>query len=261
MAYILKQSAKGYYTSLDAKNMRNSNSTVPPGTYEVYNTANDCVNITTNKNVPGWWINETESPSAPADTSESGVSGSDTDNLSDVPYDGNNASTIYTKNPHYVHPLKDETVTLYITNLLTTTTMEIDVTPNSFSESNTSNFDGQEIRGRSSIVQGYNSTGPRNVSISFTLYDDYCYYGLLNTINFLKGLMFPLYSAGFTTPPQAYIKFGNHISMKCFINVDIAYSGPKRDGILVSADISLSLSELRNDSLPVTSIEKGGEFI
>ena len=269
MSYVLKTTAKGYYTSLDAKNKRNSNSTVPPGTYEVYNRYNGVVNITRNKNYPGWWINESESPSTPPNVSNSGASNSagisstsqNNTTGDNIPYTGNNTSTVYEKNPHYIHPLKDDSVIMYISNLVSGTTMEMDVSPTSFSESNKSNFDGQEIRGRSSVIHGYNSTGPRTVSMSFTLYDDYCYYGLKNTINFINGLMFPSYAAGFVTPPQAYVKYGNMISMRCFITADVTYDGPLREGMQISAAINLTLTEIRNDSMSVHQVEQGGQYI
>lgn len=265
MSYVLKTSAKGYYTSLDAKNKVNSNSIVPAGTYEVYNRANGVVNITRRAGQMGWWINESESPSAPSTISGSGVTanaGSSSNTASgNIPYTGSNKATVFAKNPHYVHPVKDNSVVLYITNIVTGTTIEIDVTPSSFSENNKANFDGQEIRGRSNVLQGFNSTGPRTASLSFTLYDDYCYYGIRNTINFLKALNYPNYSSGFVSPPLAYIKYGKMLAMRCFISADITYDGPIREGEIISASISLSLTEITNESMSAQQIEQGKDYL
>lgn len=56
-SYILQRSVPGYVSSIDAASTRNSNSTVPPGTYYVFNQARGMVNITRTPGVPGWWIN------------------------------------------------------------------------------------------------------------------------------------------------------------------------------------------------------------
>ena len=262
MRYKLSKKAKGYYTSLNAKNRRNSNSTVPSGTYFIYNRAKGMYNITTKKGTMGWWINPTESPNKSEPVKSSGTSA----NNGYVPNNSGstttmNKSTVYTKNQHYVKQLNEGTTVLYITNLVTGTTIEIDVSPTGFSESNKSNFDGQEIRGRSNVLFGYNSTGPKTASLSVTLIDDYCYYGLANTINFLKALMYPTYTGGFTTPPVAHVRYGKMLSMRCFASVEITYVGPKRNGYHIAAEVSISLTEIRDGSLPAQAIETGGDYL
>lgn len=47
----------GYVTAADAAARKNSNSSVPPGTYAVFNRAQSMINITRQAGVPGWWIN------------------------------------------------------------------------------------------------------------------------------------------------------------------------------------------------------------
>lgn len=262
MSYKLTKMAKGYYTSLDAKNRRNSNSTVPAGTYAVYNRANGMVNITRQAGKMGWWINPTESPNKPPAVKDGGASSSNTPPPNNSGSNTTlNKSTVYTKNPKYVKPIKENSTILYITNLVTGTTMEIDSAPTSFSETNKANFDGQEIRGRSNVLFGFTSTGPRTANLAFSLVDDYCYYGLENTLKFLKALMYPTYTGGFVTPPSVHVRYGKMLSMRCFVSVDITYSGPKRNGYHIAADITMSLTEIRDGSLPAQIIETGGDYL
>ena len=49
----------GYYTSMEAKNLKATNKTgkVYPGTYHIFNVANGQINVTRVKGVPGSWIN------------------------------------------------------------------------------------------------------------------------------------------------------------------------------------------------------------
>jgi hypothetical protein len=47
----------GYYTATDAKTRKNKKTTVKPGVYFVFNTADGMVNVTSKKGVPGSWIN------------------------------------------------------------------------------------------------------------------------------------------------------------------------------------------------------------
>lgn len=49
----------GYYTSLEAKNLKvtNKTGTIYPGNYYIYNKVNDMINVTKVKGTPGSWIN------------------------------------------------------------------------------------------------------------------------------------------------------------------------------------------------------------
>lgn len=55
--YEVLISLNGYNTALDAKNHKNSNSTVKNGTYFIYKRANGMLNVTTQKGIAGSWIN------------------------------------------------------------------------------------------------------------------------------------------------------------------------------------------------------------
>jgi hypothetical protein len=56
-AYTVNRPIPGYVTSADAAARSNSNSTVPAGTYAIFNQALGMVNVTAQAGVPGWWIN------------------------------------------------------------------------------------------------------------------------------------------------------------------------------------------------------------
>lgn len=55
-SYTVNSPVPGYTNASDAVNGVNSNSTVPAGTYSVFNRANGAINITRQAGVPGWWI-------------------------------------------------------------------------------------------------------------------------------------------------------------------------------------------------------------
>lgn len=58
----------GYVSSTDAAERVRSNSTVPAGSYAVFNESHGMVNVTRQAGVPGWWINpqDIKAPAAPA---------------------------------------------------------------------------------------------------------------------------------------------------------------------------------------------------
>lgn len=66
--YTVNKSIPGYTTSAKAAARSGSNSTVPPGTYAVFNQAAGMINVTRKAGVPGWWINPGDNVVAPAPT-------------------------------------------------------------------------------------------------------------------------------------------------------------------------------------------------
>ncbi len=59
--YTVTQAQPGYVTSADAAAERDSNSTVPPGTYGIQNRALGMVALYQHDGAPGWWINPSQS--------------------------------------------------------------------------------------------------------------------------------------------------------------------------------------------------------
>lgn len=67
-AYDVLVPVPGYTTANLAANKQNSNSTVPVGSYPVFNQEYGMLNVTTKPGYPGWWINPSDNvqPVAPA---------------------------------------------------------------------------------------------------------------------------------------------------------------------------------------------------
>lgn len=272
--YKLSKITDGYYTSFDAKSRTSSNATVKPGTYYVYSKYNGMTNITSSPGKMGWWINpEGSSRTQPTSVNTSRGNGSSGSNISDKASSGfvsnsagvNNDIT-YAKNPHYIKETKIDTP-LYLTNLVTNNTLAFDVKPESFSDSNSAQFDSEDIRGRSTPIQGYSSSGPRSFNISLALYDDYLYYGIINTTKFLRALEYPSYAQGIVTPPSAHLRYGSMVSAKVIVtSVDVSWSGPVRstsDGSQyhISASVSLGMSEIVDRPYSTSQIERGDDFV
>lgn len=58
--YYVATPQPGYYTAGDASVKRDSNSTVPAGTYWIYNQAYGMYNVTRQQGEPGWWLNPSQ---------------------------------------------------------------------------------------------------------------------------------------------------------------------------------------------------------
>lgn len=55
--FDVTRTTNGFSTAADAANNRNPRTTVPPGTYHVFNRAQGMINVTRTRGVPGSWIN------------------------------------------------------------------------------------------------------------------------------------------------------------------------------------------------------------
>lgn len=64
--YKVVKAIKGYVNAANAKAGKNSNSTVPAGTYYTFSQADGMRNITRTKGVPGWWINPADNKTSAA---------------------------------------------------------------------------------------------------------------------------------------------------------------------------------------------------
>lgn len=268
--FTLTHRTPGYYTSLNAKSGTNSNSEVKAGKYYVYNTANGMLNISKKLGTLGWWINPKASvskqPSSANTSKGNGTNGNNTlvtkvgsSFVSES--DEHNSDINYKKNSHYIKQDKEE-VELYITNLVTNNTITFDVTPDSFSDSASANFDSEDIRGRSTPIWGYNSSGPRTASIELNLFDDYLYYGIENTVRFLRALEYPSYTQSIVTPPSAHLRYGDMFAAKVIVtSVSISWSGPYREGHHINATADLDFTEIVDTPYSVGQVERGEDFI
>lgn len=66
--YDVVKTIPGYVNSNNAANRVNSNSSVAPGNYFVFNEANGMINITRTSGTPGWWINPGDNVIVPEPT-------------------------------------------------------------------------------------------------------------------------------------------------------------------------------------------------
>lgn len=170
------------------------------------------------------------------------------------------ASSIDTNKSVY-SPNKDY-IPCYVINILNGRQIVFDCEPEEISDNVNANFDAQEIRGRSSPYQGYNTSGPREISFSVTLHDDLCKLGLLNTVNLLKALCYPDYYSGYLKAPKCRVRVGDMISCYAICTgVDVNWQKPYRNNIYTTADISLTFSEVVDVPFSYSEIESGGGFI
>ena len=159
------------------------------------------------------------------------------------------------------YQITKEYIPCYIINLVTGTTIEFDITPDSIEDSNSASFDAQGIRGRSSPYQGYSESGPRTVSYSVTLHHDLCKDGLLNTINKLKALTYPEYG-GVLQLPQCLIRVGDMIHCRAIVgDVSVSWNKPMRDGLYLVAEVNLSFTEVVDRPYGASEIESKGGYI
>ena len=157
-------------------------------------------------------------------------------------------------------PPKDY-IPCYIINSILNTTIEFECEPEEFSDSSSAQFDAQDVRGRSSPYQGYNSSGPREISFSLTLHDDLCKMGLLGTVNALKSLTYPGYD-GVLKSPQCFIRIGDMVSCNAIVtSVSVSWQKPFRDGVYVTASVDISATEVVDTAYSSADIWTKGGFV
>lgn len=150
-----------------------------------------------------------------------------------------------------------DTINCYIKNFVTGSTIEFELIPEEITDNYSATFDQQDIRGRSNPIQGYNSSGPRTISYTIQLHDDYCKTGILDTVNKLRALTYPEYG-GVIIPPKCYVRFGNMIGTKAITtSVGVTWKKPYRDGIFINADVTLEFTEVLENPKSASQIEGG----
>lgn len=268
--YKVVDSIPGYYTSMDAKKKRDKRNTVKPATYYVYNEANGMINVTSKQGTPGSWINPNDNKkSDSAVTSKKSTekistktkTKTTTEKIVSTIKDTSASKTGSSGTNKKVYRITKDYIPCYVINTLTGNTIEFDVEPDEITESNTASFDPQEIRGRSSPYQGYNSSGPRNISFELVLHQDLCKDGILNTVNHLKSLVYPGYG-GVLRAPECMIRLGNMIHCKAIMtDVGVTWQKPYRDNVYLTASVSLSFNEITDNPQSSADIWSKGGFI
>ena len=265
--YEVVTNVPGYYTSLDAKNGTDRRNTVHPAKYYVFNKANGMINVTSQQGSPGSWINPKDNvkPKEPVlekeanDSKKSTVSKNQTSNpnyaTSTTPKlssDGSNKK---------VYKAVKDYIPCYVINLLTGGKIEFDCEPDEITDTNSNQFDPQDIRGRSSPYQGYNNSGPRSISFNVILHDDLCKEGVLNTVNHLRSLTYPNYG-GVLIPPKCLVRIGDMIHCKAVINdVSVVWQKPYRNGVYLVADVTINATEVVDTPFSANEIWSKGGYI
>ena len=256
--YQVTEATPGYFTSLDAKNRSSSiRNNVQPSTYFIYEEKDGMINVTSQEGVPGSWINPDNpvlnrgaSQNTVARASSAVKSGYSTSTTPKLSSSGSNKK-VYTLNKEYIP--------CYIINTLTGGKIEFECEPEEISDTNSNQFDPQDIRVRSSPFQGYSSSGPRTISFSVMLHDDLCKEGILNTVNHLRSLTYPSYG-GVLIPPKCLVRIGDMIHCNAIVNdISVTWQKPYRSGTYVAAEVSINLTEVVDTPYSASEIwSKGG---
>ncbi|AWD93029.1 hypothetical protein HSE3_gp077 [Bacillus phage vB_BceM-HSE3] len=160
------------------------------------------------------------------------------------------------KKPVRLTPDRDP-ITGLVYNMNTGTKFEFPAMPDEISDNENAQFEDQAIAGRSAPIFNYSSSGPRSVSFSITLHDDYCKDGILATVNKFKALVYPSYRE-LIASPKCYIRIGDFIRCICVVeSVDVTWKKPYRNGIYIVADVNISLKEVADVPYSTHEIEGG----
>lgn len=146
----------------------------------------------------------------------------------------------------------------YIVNLLTGSQIAIRIIPEEVSDSTSSQWEEVVPRGRSNPIYGYSSSGPRTVSYTIQLHDDYLPDGILTTVNQLRALTYPAYSGGSISPPKCLVRVGGNIKFTGICKeVSVTWQKPLRDGYYINAEVSLTFDEVCNTAKGSSEVAQG----
>nr|DAY14360.1 MAG TPA: putative peptidoglycan binding domain protein [Caudoviricetes sp.] len=147
----------------------------------------------------------------------------------------------------------------YIINLNTDTKIEFNIeTPEEITDSSTANFTDQTVRGRSSPFKAYENSGPRSISFSVILVDDYRHGGLVNTVNALRALVYP-HNDAYIIAPQCLLRIGDFLNIKCVpSDISVTWRKPYREGIYTVAEVSITVSEVESEGKSTVEVENSG---
>lgn len=141
--------------------------------------------------------------------------------------------------------IPSEDISCFITNLNTGTVIEFGLlSPDEVSDSNSANFEDISIRGRSSPLKGYDSTGPRSISFSIELAADLCPQGLVQTVRRMQALLYP-HQQTVIVQPRCLFVLGDFLNITGVPqSVDVVWKKPYTNGMYRFADVSFSMSEV-----------------
>lgn len=127
-----------------------------------------------------------------------------------------------------------------IVNLTNGHVINLTHVPEEIEDANSASFSETNILGRSAPVLGYDGSGPRNVTFTLQLHDDYCPQGIKKAVHELKSLTYPKYG-NYIQAPRCYVRIGDFLRITGVCeDVSVGWKKPYRDGVFVYADVSLS---------------------
>lgn len=138
----------------------------------------------------------------------------------------------------------------FINNILTGETIQLSLSPESASESISSNVNQEDIVARSAPIITYTSTGARQVTISFNQTEDTLPSGF-NTIdsyvNAIKALAYPTYNNGLVSSPSCQLVIGTSLNVIGICqNVGVNWKPPYRNNRMQIAQIDITILETRS---------------
>ena len=155
-------------------------------------------------------------------------------------------------------------ITASIVNTVLGTSIPIPTMPSSVSESFSLNTNEQQIVARWAPIVSYASTGARNVTLSFSVFDEYLpsgYSNIADYVNNLKALEYPNYRENEVVVPQCVLTMANLKLTGIVTSVSISWggkiSGAVPGGTFTIANISLQFKEVSNSVKGAIQV-KGG---
>lgn len=152
------------------------------------------------------------------------------------------------KNPNYV-PYRVDTLDCYVQNLNTGKTTKFEISPETVSDAVVANFEDQATKSRTSPFKAYANSGPREISFTIELFDDYCELGILKTVRRFQALTVPTKSGGYVHEPRCKVKIGKFIDIiGVCTSVSVEWAKPYKDEVYSKADVSFSFNEVEEVS-------------
>lgn len=148
-------------------------------------------------------------------------------------------------------------INFYVMNLNTNKIIFFPTLPESVSDSVSANFDDEQVRGRSSPFKGYINTGPRSISFTVTLYQDYCTEGIVQTERALRALVYPGKDSVILSPVCMF-RLGNFFQVKgAPTSISTEWRPPYKNGVYSFADVTIGLDEVEDVGITSADVEGG----
>lgn len=146
-------------------------------------------------------------------------------------------------------PIPVDAIQCYVKNNLTGTTTKFAISPETVTDNVMANFEDQVPKSRTSPFKAYSNSGPRDVSFTIILYQDYCEEGILHTVRCLQALTVPTKSGGYVQAPNCKVVVGKFINMKAVCtSVSVEWAKPYKDEVYAKAEVTLTFNEVEDVS-------------